>query len=122
MKENTIVIKEYDNLVVSYPDIVSFNKADEGEDFCSALFWAYCHSKGEGNSLLDFHDVIWDKDVKAITASIRKLGIEEFAISSTACGIVSTLGLFEAEGAKVHGLTRVKSVTGEVPVILMRIV
>lgn len=121
MTNETVVIREYDNLAAKHPDLASFMDADKGTDFCPATFWAYCNSKGEGKSLLDFHSTIWDKDVKAIVASLRKFGIEEFTISSTACGIVETLALFEAEGAKVQGLTSVKSSAEEIPAILMRV-
>ena len=121
MTKNALVIEEYDNLAARHPDIISFMDADKGDDFCSATFWAYCNSKGEGKSLLDFNSTIWDKYVKAVTVSMRRFGIKEFTISSTDCGIVRTLALFEAEGAKLQGLTSIKGFIGENPAILMRL-
>lgn len=122
MKEKALVIEEYDNLAANNPDIVSFTDTDKGADLCPTTFWSYCYSKGEGKNLLDFNNTIWDKDVKAIMASLRKFGIEEFTVSSTACGIVRTLALFEAEGAKVQGLTSVKRFMDEIPAFLLRVI
>ena len=64
---------------------------------------------------------IWDKDIPAIVAGFKAEGISEFTISEDACGLLKTLAVFEANGAKVQGLTTVKSLAGEIPAILMQI-
>ena len=64
---------------------------------------------------------IWDKDIPAIVAGIKAEGISEFTISEDACGLLKTLAVFEANGAKVQGLTTIKSLAGEIPAILMQI-
>lgn len=121
MANKIVVIKEYDELIARNPTPESFRNADKGPDFCPATFWAYWNSQLNCQSLLDFSGTICDKDIKAITGSLRKLGIKEFTISSTACGIIKTLALFEAEGAKVQGLTSVKGLEGDIPAVLIRI-
>ena len=64
---------------------------------------------------------IWDKDIPAIVAGFKAEGISEFTISEDACGLLKTLAVFEANGAKVQGLTSIKSLAGEIPAILMQI-
>lgn len=83
------------------------------------MFWAYRKTQEIGNDLLDFNEVIWERDVEEIVNTCRANGIEEFTISSTMSGIIETLALFESFGCKINGLTKVKSlhkdwVTGEV--------
>ena len=72
---------------------------------------------------------IWEKDIPAIVAGFRAEGISEFTITNDACGLIGKLAEFEANGAKVQGLTEIKSSnvdieTGEpetTAAILMRI-
>ena len=64
---------------------------------------------------------IWDKDIPAIVAGMKAEGISEFTISEDACRLLKTLAVFEANGAKVQGLTSVKSPAGKIPAILMRV-
>ena len=64
---------------------------------------------------------IWDKDIPAILAGFKAEGISKFTISDDPCGLLKTLAVFEANGARVQGLTSVKSPAGEIPAILMRV-
>ena len=64
---------------------------------------------------------IWDKDIPAIVAGFKAEGISEFTISEDACGLLKTLAVFEANGAKVQGLTTIKSLAGDIPAFLMQI-
>ena len=64
---------------------------------------------------------IWDKDIPAIVAGFKAEGISEFTISDDPCVMLKTLAVFEANGAKVQGLTTVKSPAGEIPAFLMQI-
>ena len=52
---------------------------------------------------------IWEKDIPAIVAGFRAEGISEFTITNEACGLIRTLSVFEANGAKVQGLTEITS-------------
>ena len=58
---------------------------------------------------LDISGVIWDKDIQGKVKAMKDAGISEFTISDTSCGIVRTLAVFEENGAKLQGLTSVKS-------------
>ena len=64
---------------------------------------------------------IWDKDIPAIVAGFKAEGISEFTISDDPCGMLRTLAVFEANGAKLQGLTSVKNFAGEIPALLMQI-
>ena len=64
---------------------------------------------------------IWDKDIPAIVAGFKAEGISDFTISEDACGLLKTLAVFEANGAKVQGLTTIKSLAGDIPAFLMQI-
>ncbi|MBQ4401180.1 MAG: hypothetical protein II832_03330 [Synergistaceae bacterium] len=58
---------------------------------------------------LDISGVIWDKDIPEMVKAMKGAGVTEFTISDTSCGIVRTLAVFEENGAKLQGLTSVKS-------------
>lgn len=80
-------------------------------------------------TIKDFNGTIWDRDIPAIVTGLKEKGIKEFTISNTASGLLKTLAIFEANGAKVQGLTSIKgdyldTQTGElvtIPAMLMRI-
>ena len=55
----------------------------------------------------DISGVIWDKDIPGIVAGLRAEGISEFTISDNSCGLIKKLAVFEANGAKVQGLTEI---------------
>ena len=74
-----------------------------------AIYSAYFHSKDVGNELIDFHEVIWEKDIPEIVRICRENGIREFTISSTFSSLIETLAKFEKLGCKMFGLTQVKA-------------
>ena len=73
------------------------------------VFWAYRHSMRNGNDLIDFADVIWDEDIKAISDILDENGIAEFTISSTFSGLIKTLVEFEKHGFQMAGTTEVNA-------------
>ncbi len=73
------------------------------------------------STIRNISGTIWDKDIPAIVAGFKAEGISEFTISDDPCGMLRTLAVFEANGAKVQGLTTVKSPAEEIPAFLMRI-
>lgn len=95
----------------------------------STMFWAYRDSQEAESDLLNFSDVIWDKDIAPIVESCREYGIHEFTISSTFSSLIETLAEFEKLGCKLAGLTTVKTrytnwQTGEKaikPAVLMKL-
>ena len=73
------------------------------------VFWAYRHTMRNGNELIDFSDVIWDEDIKAIADTLSENGITEFTISSTFSGLIPTLAAFDKHGFKMAGITEVNA-------------
>lgn len=71
------------------------------------MFWAYRTSKEAGNDLINFSDVIWDKDIEEIVKTCRDNDIREFTISCQFTGLIETLAEFEKLGCKIFGLMQV---------------
>ena len=65
--------------------------------------------KATGNELLDFSEVIWDKDVPEIVDTLMRMGETEFTISSTMSSLTQTLAEFDKLGVKITGITEVNS-------------
>lgn len=72
------------------------------------MFWAYRSSRESGNELLDFSDVIWEREIEGIAGVCRELEITEFTISSTVSGLVTILAEFEKHGCIMAGITQVR--------------
>jgi hypothetical protein len=72
-------------------------------------FRAYRDCMEVGNELIDFNDVIWERDIPAIAETLRVEEIKEFTISSTFSGLIETLAEFEKYGIKMNGLTEVNA-------------
>lgn len=73
----------------------------------ATMLWAYRTSKEVGNDLIDFHEVIWDKDIPEIIQNCRENNIREFTISCNFTGLIETLVEFEKHGCKMFGLMQV---------------
>ncbi len=82
---------------------------------------AYEESKDAGFDRINFSEVIWDKDIAGVTASLKGLGVAEFTISNQSSGILETLSGFEASGAVVMGLTKITGRKGTSPAFLMKV-
>ena len=54
-----------------------YRMADKG-DIAWRIWRAYEHSRENENKILNFDDIIWDRDVEAITACLKENGIREF--------------------------------------------
>ena len=71
------------------------------------VFSAYCYSKGRNRDLLDISDVLWPEDIPAMIEEMKAEGVAEFTISDSRCNITEILAVFEDNGAKLQGLTRI---------------
>jgi hypothetical protein len=80
--------------------------ADKG-DIAWMIWRAYEHSRENENSILNFDDIIWDRDVEAITASLKENGIREFTYSCRATDAVETLWLFKEAGCTIGEMVEV---------------
>lgn len=68
---------------------------------------AYREARDKGNEHVDFHDVIWDKDVEGLITCMREHGIEHFTFSSGWSSAVETAWLFQESGCTLEGLIRI---------------
>ena len=69
-----------------------------GESY-TKVYRLYEDAAERGNEYIDLHDVVWDKDVEALIASLRENGIEYFTFSSTwSEGLVKINGQSKAFG------------------------
>ena len=59
------------------------------------------------NKILNFDDIIWDRDVEAITACLKENGIREFTYSCRATDAVETLWLFKEAGCTIGEMVEV---------------
>ena len=103
------IITEYEDIMAR---LQSYGKpywtVKEEECNCT-MFTAYFHSKKDGKELLDFNDIIWDKDIKAIAEAVRRFGIREFTISVQASAIIDILTAFQDLGIRVESMTKVQT-------------
>lgn len=93
-------------------EIFEIAKAKEVKDLRKiginpTMYWAYFRSKEAGNELIDFNEVIWNREVEDIVEICKENGITEFTISTTMSSLVETLAEFEKYGVKMNGLTTV---------------
>ncbi len=62
-------------------------------DIACKVWRAYRNSRDNENEMLDFDDIIWDRDVEAITTCMKENGIKAFTYSCRATDAVETLWL-----------------------------
>jgi hypothetical protein len=80
----------------------------KGQDY-TKIFRLYMEARKVGNTYIDLHDTIWDKDVKGLVEAMRANGIERFTFSSTWSSAVETAWLFQKEGCTLEGLIEINS-------------
>ena len=67
----------------------------------------YKDARDRENELLDFNNVIWDKNVAALVECMRENGIEQFTFSSGWSSAVETGWLFLQNGCKLEGMVQI---------------
>lgn len=110
-------IREFDEILSRSRE---FNDASDNR----TMLWAYENSKAAGNARLDFNEVIWDEDIKAIADTLRKSGIREFTISVHQGNLIDMLAAFQELGIFIKCMVQVKTrykSTGLVSAILMQV-
>ena len=80
--------------------------ADQG-DIAWRIWRAYEHSRETENEVLDFNDIIWDRDIEALTACMRENGIKAFTYSCQATDAIETLWLFKEAGCTIGEMVEV---------------
>ena len=76
-------------------------------DIACKIWRAYEKSRDNENKILNFDDIIWDRDVEAITACLKENGIREFTYSCRATDAVETLWLFKEAGCTIGEMVEV---------------
>lgn len=67
----------------------------EKEGINSTLYAAYHASRKAGQKLINFDDLIWEKDVAAIVSVLKENHIGEFTISCKFCDLIDRLADLE---------------------------
>ncbi len=80
--------------------------AEKG-DIAWNIWRAYEHSRENENEILNFDDIIWDRDVEALTACMKENGIKAFTYSCRATDAVETLWLFKQAGCTIGEMVEV---------------
>lgn len=73
------------------------------------MYWAYRSSKEAGNDVIDFQEVIWDRDIAEIVKTCRENDIREFTISCQFSSLIETLAEFDKLGCKMFGIVQVNA-------------
>ena len=83
------------------------DKIDELGDIAWKIWRAYEKSRDNENEILDFDDIIWDRDVEALTACMKENGIKAFTYSCRATDAIETLWLFKEAGCTIGEMVEV---------------
>ncbi|MBO7453858.1 MAG: hypothetical protein J6T91_00520 [Alphaproteobacteria bacterium] len=70
---------------------------------------AYQKSKEMGKDLIDFNELIWPNDIKAIVNTLKSRDIKEFTISCRSTNLIDCLAVFEKFNCKMNGITATKT-------------
>ena len=126
MKNNTFEIEYQQELAIR----AAYNAAKEADDTAGMeearaaihALWDSINAKGAAyiriardykdardreNELLDFNNVIWDKDAEALVECMRENGIKQFTFSSGWSSAVETAWLFLQHGCKLEGMIQI---------------
>ena len=76
-------------------------------DIACKVWRAYRNSRDNENEILNFDDIIWDRDVEALTACMKENGIKAFTYSCRATDAVETLWLFKEAGCTIGEMVEV---------------
>ena len=76
-------------------------------DIAWRIWRAYRNSRDNENKILNFDDIIWDRDVEALTACMKKNGIKAFTYSCPATDAIETLWLFKEAGCTIGEMVEV---------------
>ncbi len=103
-------------------EIQEFENMLNTEEGNRTLLEAYCQSKERDNNLIDFNEVVWEKDVKPIIETLRRVGVTEFTFSSRMTGAIEFLAAFKKLGAVIQDIVYVNDYKKEpIPAILLAI-
>lgn len=76
-------------------------------DINPTLYWAYRQSKEIGLDTIDFSEVIWERDIEPIVATLREEGYESFTVTCNFSGLLATLSGFANLGCRLGEFKKV---------------
>ena len=83
------------------------DRIDEMGGIARKIWRAYEKSMDNENEILDFDDIIWDRDVEALVACMKENGIKAFTYSCRATDAIETLWLFKEAGCTIGEMVEV---------------
>lgn len=83
------------------------DRIDELGDIAWKIWRAYEKSRDNENEILDFDDIIWDRDVEALVACMKENDIKAFTYSCMATDAIETLWLFKEAGCTIGEMVEV---------------
>ena len=73
------------------------------------VYRSYHKSKEIGEDLIDFNELIWPNEIKAIVNTLKANDIKNFTISCRSTNLIDCLAAFEKFNCKMNGITEVKT-------------
>ncbi|MCR4623284.1 MAG: hypothetical protein K5780_01320 [Alphaproteobacteria bacterium] len=73
------------------------------------IYRSYHKSKEIGEDLIDFNELIWPNEIKAIVNTLKANDIKNFTISCRSTNLIDCLAVFEKFNCKMNGITAVKT-------------
>ena len=128
MQTKAVFVREFEVIFdCLMDDLINYGeccyKAEAGIN--PIVFSAYCCSKKDGNSRINFGDDLDPEEVEDIVSSLRKHGITEFTLSPTLApsDVMSTLAAFRKLGFVVRDMIDIQGFNGAtVPALLVKAV
>ena len=96
-----LVIKEYDEIIRNHEE--HSGKANY------EVLSSYSNLRCTKNELLDFAGNIWERNMDAVVAEIRRIGLKEFTVSESGTRLLEMLADFEKRGIRVAGFRNIKT-------------
>lgn len=80
--------------------VIAEREKSTEENINIRLFWAYKHSLEAGNDLINFYDIIWEREIEGIVENLNYYKINEFSISSNFSGRITILAAISSPIAR----------------------
>ena len=73
------------------------------------IYRSYHKSKEIGEDLIDFNELIWPNEIKAIVNTLKANDIKNFTISCRSTNLIDCLAVFEKFNCKMNGIRAIKT-------------
>ena len=96
-----LIIEEYDEILRT--------REDHSGKVNYEVLMSYSDLRRTKNELLDFDRNIWERNMDAVVAEIRRIGLKEFTISYAGTRLLEMLADFEKRVIRVAGFRNIKT-------------